>query len=100
MDEVEFEQVMKFEAGVLGFDVVLDFVGKLFPVALLHFVGLQLAHQLECLAHGLDFGLRVGQDFVILLFEFLFLEVHFDGRALKNEIVYTRSFSNGFHSNF
>ena len=50
MDEVEFEQVMKFEAGVLGFDVVLGFVGQLFPMALLHFVGLQLAHQLECLA--------------------------------------------------
>lgn len=87
MDEVEFEQVMKFEVGVLGFDVVLGFVGQLFPVALLHVVGLQLAHQLESLAHGLDFGLRVGEDFVLLLLEFLFLEVSFDCRDLENEVV-------------
>ena len=84
MDEVEFEQVMKFEVGILGFDFVIGFVGQLLPVALLHVVGLQLAHQLECLAQGLDFGLRVGEDFVLFLFEFLIIEVHLDGRALQN----------------
>jgi hypothetical protein len=78
---------MKFEVGVFVFDVELGIVGQLLPVALLHVVGLQLVHQLESLAHIFDFGLRVGEDFVLLLLEFLFLEVHFDGRALKNEVV-------------
>ena len=67
-------------------DGVLGFVGELILEALLNVVGLQLAHELERLAHELDTSLFVGVDLLLLLLEFLLLVLHLDGLALENEV--------------
>ena len=63
------------------------FVGQLIPVALMYIVGLQIDHQLEGLAHGLDFDLRVGEDLVLLVIEVMLLEVRLDAGALEDQVV-------------
>jgi hypothetical protein len=56
-------------------------------MANLHVVGLQLAHELKGLAHAFDFGLDVGLHFVFLVLEFLFLQLHLDGRTFEDQVI-------------